>query len=544
MLNPIHPLENQGIELQRATPMLAALNLALKTGDIPSNFPLTLWTTQANLYNNYWAWFRGDVLDEVQGTTSDGKPVLRYPLRINPVRNFSRKHALLLFGEIGDSPQTLVKPVVNPITRILSQKTDEKESDSANFLQALLEQLWIDNHGSGLLMENALLSQFLGGSILQARYEPDRTDLIAPITIRNIYPDFYLPIWSAENYWDLQESYTVYRIPVAIIQRQYNMEMKNTASAGPGYCFYTEHWTKTTQSIYINGEPLSVRRGKVTFRYDKRPHDFGFIPQVYIPRWREGNFYGPSIVSDISGLALEYNARVADEGDAVRKSVHRKRYGRNIINTPTEKNLDRRGNTYIDLGVTNPATDRIPEIIAEDAPQWNAQFGNYKEYLWDQMGRDASVPAVAYGEDEGSQRSALTLFMRMWPSTAIARQQRIFWTDGMVRFNHMILKMLGTVGYSAYGHTFDRDYENRYRLSADWLPMLPRDRESKVSEIIARLQANAIPPEEALRQFGDIPDAAQALEDIKAWIKEIKPQPVEPAEIRGSAGSRAQSEKE
>jgi len=58
--------------------------------------------------------------------------------------------------------------------------------------------------------------------------------------------------------------------------------------------------------------------------------------------------------------------------------------------------------------------------------------------------REVSVPAVAYGEDEGSQRSSLTLVTRMWPLVSHVKMERSFWTTGLHVLNNMILKMNGT----------------------------------------------------------------------------------------------------
>jgi len=46
--------------------------------------------------------------------------------------------------------------------------------------------------------------------------------------------------------------------------------------------------------------------------------------------------------------------------------------------------------------------------------------------LLDQYRRDTSTPAVADGEDEGSQRSAATPDHRMWPLVSHINTERVF----------------------------------------------------------------------------------------------------------------------
>ena len=252
--------------------------------------------------------------------------------------------------------------------------------------------------------------------------------------------------------------------------------------------------------------------------YDNLPNPLGFVPFVYIPRLREGFYYGSSIVPDVSGMAIEFNSRTADEGDAMRKSAHIRYMGKNISGEIVTRPLDKRGNEYLDLGYSNPAFDGEPSLEPLPAPQWADTFSGYKEFLWSQLMRDGGMGPIAFGEDEGSQRSALTLAFRMWPSTTIAKQQRSFWTDGLNQIGRYILRAASIKDIRVNGRSIPHQIDKFLDLAPDWLPMIPRDREQQVNEVILQVQAGIMTPERAFKTLGDVPDIADEVKATKEWL--------------------------
>jgi len=145
----------------------------------------------------------------------------------------------------------------------------------------------------------------------------------------------------------------------------------------------------------------------------------------------------------------------------------------------------------------------------------------------DQMRRDAFVPAVADGEDEGSQRSALTLAFRMWPLTSHIRAERHYWTEGLNILAELALTVLAVknptrtnskdidegiskIGLQHLGHI----------KRQEWAPILPRDRAELVNELVMRAGAGHISLEEALTQYGDIENVQEELERIDGEARE------------------------
>lgn len=479
---------------------------------VPAGFPIYLWQDQSSRYLKYWSWHTGEALEDIIGRTKDGRDVFRYPLKINPVRDFARKHAALLFGEVPDTPTPLVQTLIAP--EPLFGTPSQKSKDTGVFLSNFVNKVWTQSNGRSIQYENGSISQFLGGSVFQIKYQPWRKDLLIPFTVKNIYPNYFLPLWQSDDYSDLLECWVVYLVDPVMAKIQWGIEVQ-----GQRPVVYSEHWTKDHYTISVNSQPLEATypNGQ-KINYKHQPNPFGLVPFVYIPRLREGSYYGSSLIPDIEGLAYELNARAADEGDAMRKTVHQKYTGTNITGEIKYRKLDENGNQFIDLGNTSPMNDETPEIKPLEPPKWDKSYSDHKEWLRGEMLRNANLGPIAYGEDEGSQRSALTLAFRMWPSTIIAKAQRTFWTDGMIQCAKYILRMAQIKGIRVDNREIPADFEKTMSIVPQWLPMIPRDREALNLEVANRLQSGSMSPEHALEVFADTPDKEAELKLIKDWL--------------------------
>ncbi len=522
----------QGIDDRRS--LSTSTVLSIEQEWVPATFNMSLWNLQAERYYEYWRWFTGDILRETRAGSNKDNQVLKYPLEINPVRDFSRKHAALLVGEdTFDSAKPLVRSVFRPrptfdmsnMNEDTSADVDNKTRRVAQICQNALDMVWTESGGASLQQENATLSQFLGGSVFEAKWNPDLKDRLIPIEINNVMPDFFLPIYEGNNYWNLLECFIVYRISAYVAKQMYGYKGSEAT-----WVIYCEHWTRNDYSVYINNEP--VETDGITYKNVKNP--FGFVPMVYIPHLREGNFYGSSMVEDIRGLTREFNARMADTGDAVRNSVHRRRYARDLRQDPKPKQID--ATTWAtNLGVTDPSTKVSPDVWVEDPPVLPDSLANYaNDHVWKQLIRMGAMSDMSYGEDEGSQRSALTLAFRMWPSTSHARAERVFWRDGLNYLAKRVLQMMVVKKDALKGVIeIPADFQKYLEVAQDFQPMIPRDREQQVDEVITRVQANLLTPEAGMKILGDIPYVTEEIAKLREWLTflstlETKPLNVKP----------------
>jgi hypothetical protein len=474
--------------------------------------PKHWWSYQDARYVERWSWFTGQALKEPVGKTDDGTPVYAFPLEVG-VRNYFRKHVSFLFGEVVDSSGPLVRTVVNP-RKPFNGDISDKAKGNAAIIQQTHEEIWVQSRGRSIQQENALLSQFLGGSVYQVKWLPEKyKSFRIPITIHQVPPDWFYPVWSEDDEFDLLEVFVVHRINGAAAKHQYGIEPSGHM------VHYVEHWTKDKYSIWIDNEPVRNSKGKVFLEQD---NPFGVVPFVYIPHLREFGFYGASHLDDIMGLVKEYNARMSDQGLAIKKNIKRQKYLINVGKDPVKRRLPT-GEVVTDLGVTVPGGQE-PKVWIEDPPLFSDAYGTFTETLQRTIWQEMHLQELAFGENEGTQRSALALASQMWPSTAHARQERTHHTDGYLQLYSIINTFLSKkpdIQKKIYGSVIiSDDFATLYEAYLDWMPQVPRDRESQLNEMVLRSQADLIAPENAMEQFGDVRNPDDEMKSIIEWKKQ------------------------
>jgi hypothetical protein len=174
------------------------------------------------------------------------------------------------------------------------------------------------------------------------------------------------------------------------------------------------------------------------------------------------------------------------------------------------------GFRVVNLGMTQNIVggEAEPKLEFPSKPKVSEPALKLNDILYDQFRREVYVPAVADGEDEGSQRSSLTLTTRMWPLISHVKQERTFWSTGLRAVNRMALKMMAVKGLM--GITPEHA---RMRLSSKWFPVLPRDREMLINELSVRAAANIGSLEHLLELAGDVENVPQEMERIQKWLE-------------------------
>lgn len=465
--------------------------------NLPTNFPVNRWTIQLQRYLRYWDEFTGQVWEETIPDTKDedGNPLLRWPLQINYIKTVCVKHNAVLWGEVSDT-----QPVLTPI-RVRS-KTGDKEK--AKELEDFINDVWEENHGSSLQLEAGLISQFLGGIVFKVAWRPDDLDLDNGIRLEILLPDFFMPIWETGKPDNLLEVWIAWRVPAREAALMYGF--KQTDAIDP---LYIEHWTKSDYSIYINNNP--IRQDGVT--YQNLPNPFGLCPFVYIPRRRAGNYYGLSVIDDLEGLAREMNARVADLGDITHDTAQRDTYGRNISNPPKTRDIGG-SRQIVDLGVAGPGQE-APDIFVVDPPNIPEGLVHFPVQLSEQFSNDSGVPPIAYGIDEGSQRSALTLATRFWPLTSEAIAQRVHWRVGLILIAKIIAKIAVIKGVGG----ITADHLRKVTMRPSWSPMIPRDSELLLNTVNILMSQWALDPKTALEKLDFVDDPEETTELAKEFFQ-------------------------
>ncbi len=477
---------------------------------IPPSAAYNAWLVQKTNYRRWWDWYSGEALLRTDATAEpneDGSPNYFYPIRVNPVQWICAKHVSALFGEVPDQAESMVG--------ITYQNKEGREDADTELLTDVMNTIWAESNAREVMVQNATMAQFMGGSFYRVKWDPRNPLLTYGIKFEAIQPDYVLPIYDTNDFWTLNECYIMYWITPAEAKLHYNVVVdQNTPRV-----LYSEHWTKDFLEIQVGGANVNYRVGDVEMT-SRQVNDLGFVPVVYIPHPpRAGTFYGTGHVDEISGLIEELNRRLADYGDFIQDTSHRVPWMKNVTNKLSTQRITPTL-TAINLGTKNMTTQAEPEMGSLDMPVTSGDSHNqFISRLLDLIDRSAHLSPVSYGEDEGSQRSGVTLAARMWPLAAHIRNERAMTTQGFKLLMRMVLLLMRTDKFKLiHGDLITiTDAMLGLRAQVQWYSMLPLDRQALVDEVVQRMGVDAMSPEAAIEKLSDGGDDIEEFERIKAW---------------------------
>jgi len=451
------------------------------------------WTARQRLYAGYWKYWSGAVFDEVDehAVTPSGKKPQLYPLELNLVEMACMLHASGLVGDTSNRD--------TPLEVSAKPRKDRGGKEVADHASTVLSDFYEMSGLESIIDEQALQTMVFGGSVWATRFEPEAE---MKVRLEKIWPEFFFPVCHPGDMDRLLEVFISREVDVAQAEAAYKVKVDSDKSHR---VHVVERWTE---------KKYEVKVGDKTARYsDGQPmagkNPFGIVPFEYLPRFRTGGYYGESQVKNLMGLQDEINARMADLGDAISEGVHRTKWIRNRPKGARGLRLDPYG--FLDLGMPagNHPPPEVGAIPPPDIPANSLELTNKLIELFRQI---AHTPPVAYGMDEGSQRSALTLTFRMFPFIAMIERYRRNWAGGFKRISKKALRIMRVKGL----HGITEQHE-RQLLQVSWAPAIPRDREQLVNEMVLLLNSALRSPETALQKLGDIPD-----EEIGPEIERIK----------------------
>jgi len=481
------------------------------------------WRQQLTLYDQYWTWMDGKVWDQVDRyyVTQKGQELpLLFPLQINPIYTAALIHRNALFGEAPDTGNPMVQPIAIPKNKYGDGEegitVSQEARNTARMVTDLLERVWYQSNSRSSMLDAGFISQTLGGTVFKVSYEPYNAflDPALPVAIRQIEPEFFLPIFGMYDRWNLIEARIGRMIDPYEALHIYGVP------TGQNKVLYLETWTRQELKVTVDGKPATIERDGTRFPLDVK-HGYGMVPVVYIPHEVVGQFYGVPIVHQVGNLVKELNGRAADIGDAMRNSIERMYILTNADPNDIKTKTLEGGIKVMATGkeMSGTAQKSIDHVAPPDLPVGTME---YLKFLRDSIWHGSSTPGVAYGEDEGSQRSALTLAFRMWPLTSHIRGERSLWTEGLRVLSNMVLKILSSKqdGQGAYKNVAEGSpYQVGPKhlghvIKMDWSPMIPRDRESEVNQLILRQTSEQLSAYTAMEKQGDIDDLDAEMERI------------------------------
>lgn len=459
-------------------------------GDFDPNFSQRAdneWAAQLARYREAQTYFYGDIFNQRSGDGTDAP--LMYPLQINLVKMMCLVQASALWGQWEEE---LISFHVEP------ERENASARERAEQARRVISDTYMASGGNQILYESGLSQQIYGGVFLRAAIDPDkphgvRIDKLMPynvfvvwdpITINRILKAYIaIPI-------DQSEAKLVYGVPVG------GMEDK---------VIYLEEWSEDRYEVSIGGKRIAKFSGQ---------NPWGFVPIVYIPRVRAEGFYGMPVYEDIAGIQNELNARLADIGDNVNNASHPIRWIRNYRGD-AERDFVMGADQLWDLGSSGPGGE-IPEAGVLPAQAEPSSTFHYVNFLLDITRQAANVSPVAFGEDEGSQRSGVTLTLRLWPLIQQVRTTRIYLRDQLYDLHHKILVMAQT-------RDIDSRYDgalSRHSVIPNFVDLVPQDRQLLIEEVTRRAEQDLISPEEAVARFGTKDGTeAEEITRIREWLE-------------------------
>ncbi|NIV33082.1 MAG: phage portal protein [Anaerolineae bacterium] len=441
----------------------------------PDDFHNQLWQTQATVYEEMWDYFNGDVFDETLPNRQDD---LKYPLGVNLFATACANHRATLFGEYNDDVLTF---------RARSKNVDSPQVETA------LDRIWRASSRNSLLLEAGLLGMILGGVVFRVIWHPMRKRVF----VRVVPADAFYPIWDPDDYHNVLECFIAYQTNGSTARRRFHVDVSDDQAV----LVVQEHWTPHFIDVTVDGEEAYWDAGH---RFPMSgPNPFkdpqtgrGIIPVEYFPRDRAGSFYGIPLGRDALKMQNNYNSAMADLGDAVLEATHQYKFLRGRARgTKGLERLTRNG--LNDLGVPAPG-QKEPDVFTVAGGEIPPGTIDWMDGLLVLARAAMHTPPVAYGQDEGSQRSALTLAFRMWPLSSAVRATRGFWADSFKALNRKALIVAANKG----GYNV-QERMCEYDTLPVWAPMLPRDREGEVNEVVTRRAQGLISTYTAIEKLED-----------------------------------------
>jgi len=465
-------------------------------------FPYEKYEEQWMQYTEAERWFNGSALGEQPEARNKAD---LYPLRINPIVGTVLKHTSTLFGEVEDDARPLVVPKVKYSSK------NQGEKAKAIQVEHVLNDLWEENHGRAIMVENGLMSQVYGGCVFKLTYVPwegidkggrRRT----PIRIERINPKNFVATPDASDDYNLLEAWIVRSIAL--------VEAKLWGYTGDeSSVWYVEHWTPETYEVFIDGKPATRQGWELGGE-----NIWKFVPAVYIPHIRIGSFLGFNAYSHLVGMIKELNLRFGDLGDSVNDDSHPIIAVRNTGGALQVRKVNE-WLEYVDLG-TDPglsSAERPPDMFEVNRARTSTAMTALIDKIEGQYDRDSFVPPVAYGEDEGSQRSSLTLATRFWPLTSHTGIERYFWTPGLNLLSQFMLRMMAIKRLNEI-----TEEHARLRIKQKWANQLPKDRAEDINEWQVRATSNLSSIEHLIEMAGDVEDVEEEREMILKWAADLE----------------------
>jgi hypothetical protein len=459
------------------------------------------WDNMLMRLMTYHRYYSGEVFldygtEDRSTNEQDSDPL--FPAGINLAKIMCMAHADALMGEWQETP-------IQFNTRH-NETPDEDQKKAISLVQAILE-----NSSAGpLFWELDIDRNIFGAAAFRVEFKPGQWPFVK---WKRIQRDAFFPIWNPEDPDELLECYVVTRMNRVQAKSLFMLsdrDMDNYLSREIVY--HTIHWTRYQHASWLDQRSL----------LPYQPNPYHVVPFVLIPRLRTTSYWGDSLVEDIMAIQDELNMRAGDVSDIIDYNASPVKWGRDLPRAFEVNNFPLSANALWDLGRSHG--DFKPEVgILEADANLLPSAKDHMELLHEMARLVSGTPAIAYGSDQGGgQRSADTLEIRLRPFVASIRRSRSYFYVGMKQALFITQKILKQKGLTDMPR---RAVEKLTTLSPTFAPVLPRDRNALVDEIVKL--SSVRPPQISMqtsqellgRGQGEVARIEEMLYDEELWAR-------------------------
>jgi hypothetical protein len=420
---------------------------------------------------------------------------MQLPLAINYVRVIADLHTSFLWGQW--EPQTTILTwAVKPRAGRVGDKEQIKT------IQQWLNELFMGHEE--LLYVGGSNQSIYGDAILVPRWD----DLEERVYPESVLPESFHARWSAHDINRLNEVVISYHIAREDAMAEYGTPGSTRPEDHPlgissfqrDFALYWEWWTDAEVQIYVDSQLV---------RHDPNPfstaHLPGLIPFIHIPGVRAGGeFYGTSDIEPVLELQDELNRKMADSSDIVGYSAHpivlvRKYFGK-VGDLPVGPDA-----------VWDMGRDGEAEYLSGTKPP--VDINVYIERLMQTIQDLTFLPKTAYGHTDETERSAISLAMKMLPTTNRVTWKRLLWASRLRTYAHMAARLEEIHG----DLPFNRAYLIKVTLEPQFAPILPKDRAAQVVENVSLVTNGMRSTPRALEDLGE----AHIDDEVEAIFKDL-----------------------
>lgn len=423
-----------------------------------------------------------------------------FPAGINLAKVMCMAHADALMGEWEEAP-------IQFNTRH-NQTPDEDQKNGIDILQGVLE----NSNAGPLFWELDVDRNIFGGAAYRVEFKPG----VWPyIRWKRIQRDAFFPVWNPEDPDELLECYVVTRMNRTQAKELFMLSQHDVDNyLSREIVYHVSHWTRHSHASWLDKR----------FVQPYTPNPYGIVPFAFIPRLRTTSYWGDSLVEDIMALQDELNMRAGDISDIIDYSASPIKWGRDLPRKFEAENFPLSANALWDLGRSHG--DFKPEVgMLEANASLLPSARDHMELLHEMARLVSGTPAIAYGSDQGGgQRSADTLEIRLRPFVASIRRSRSYFYVGMKQALLITQKILKQKDLTDIPK---RAVDKLTTLSPTFAPMLPRDRNALVDEIVKL--SSITPPQISMQTIqellgrgqGEVARIEDMINDEELWTRLI-----------------------